>query len=85
MFPAYEIDAPLKKELYFFILAVLGLCCSTQAFSRCSVQGLLLLWQTGLFACGILIPWPGIKPELLALQGRFLTLDYQGSPQCSFQ
>ena len=24
-------------------------------------------------ACGILVPWPGIKPTSLALQGRFLT------------
>ena len=29
-------------------------------------------------ACGILVPWPEIKPMLPALEGEFLTLDPQG-------
>ena len=28
------------------------------------------------------LPRPGIKPASLALEGRFLTLDHQGSPLC---
>ena len=33
------------------------------------------LWRAGLVApqCGILVPWPGIKPTSPALPGRFLT------------
>ena len=29
---------------------------------------------------GILVPWPGIKPTSLALQGGFLTTEWPGSP-----
>ena len=32
-------------------------------------------------ACVILIPWPGIEPVSPALEGRFLTMDHQGSPE----
>ena len=32
-------------------------------------------------ACGILVPWPGIKPTSLALQGRFLTTRPPGKSQ----
>ena len=31
------------------------------------------------WACGIFLPWWGIKPTSPALQGRFLTLDHQGN------
>ena len=32
-------------------------------------------------ACGILVPWPGIKPESPVLQGRFLTTGQPGKSQ----
>ena len=35
-------------------------------------------------ACGILVPWPGIKPAPPVLESRFSTLDHQGSPWRSF-
>ena len=31
-------------------------------------------------ACGILVPWPGIKPVSAALESRFLTTDHHRSP-----
>ena len=31
--------------------------------------------------CGILVPWPRVKPTSFALQGGFLALNHQGSPQ----
>ena len=34
--------------------------------------------------CGILVLWPEIEHMSLALQGRFLPLDHQGSPSCVF-
>ena len=35
-------------------------------------------------ACGILVPWPGIKPTSPAWKDRVLTLGHQGSPQLKF-
>ena len=32
-------------------------------------------------ASGIVVPPPGVKPTSPALQDRFLTTDYQGSPE----
>ena len=42
-----ELSWPFKFFSLFFILAMLGLCFGVQAFSSCSLQGLLLLWRTG--------------------------------------
>ena len=39
-----------------------------------------MFWFFGHGACGILGPWPGIKPTPPALEGKVLTLDHQGSP-----
>ena len=33
----------------------------------------LVRWPSCPAACGILVPWPGIKPSSPALEGRFLT------------
>ena len=55
-------------------LTALGLSCSTQDF--CCVSQTLQLQRVGLSrsaACGILVPWSGIKPTCLARQGGFLT------------
>ena len=35
-------------------------------------------------ACGILVPWPGIKPTSPALEGRFLITGHRGSPSLFF-
>ena len=35
-------------------------------------------------ACGILAPWPGIKPAPLALEGKVLTTGPPGKPLCPF-
>ena len=35
-------------------------------------------WFFGLETCGILPPWPGIKPTPPALEGEVLSLDHQG-------
>ena len=50
--------------MYLIYLAASGLTCGTRA---------QYLWRTGLVACGILDPQPGIEPMSLALEGRFLT------------
>ena len=34
---------------------------------------LLMFWFFGLKACGMLIPWPGIKPTPPGLEGKVLT------------
>ena len=39
-----------------------------------------MFWCFGCEACGILPPQPGVKQALLALEGKILTLDCQGSP-----
>ena len=57
----------LKTDLswgffFFSVLAVLGLHCGGQA-----------LLPHGMWACGILVPQPGIKHISSALEGRFLT------------
>ena len=36
-------------------------------------------------ACGILVPWPGIKPTFPALEGRFLNIGPLGSTNRPFQ
>ena len=65
----------------FFFFFWLHLSCSTQD-PHCIVQELLLQCIDYTFVanrlqctagCGILVPWPGIKPTSSALQGRFLT------------
>ena len=65
---------------------MLGLCCSTQAFSRCGAQALehtcLVAKAHKLScpaACGILVPQLGIKLKSPVLEGRFLTMDHKGS------
>ena len=35
-------------------------------------------------ACGVLVPRPGIEPTSPALEGRFLSMDHQGSPLMGF-
>ena len=64
--------------------AVSGLSCGMHGDLCCIIQD-LPLWHTdslvvvcwlsscGTWACGILVPWPGIEPVSSALQGRFLT------------
>ena len=63
---------------YFFIYsAVLGLSCGVWAlccFSQVVTRGLssCSTWFTCSRACGILVPWPRIKPMSPALEGEFL-------------
>jgi len=58
-----------------YLLAVLGLSCSTWALrcgsgSRTQAQS---LQHVALIACGILVPCPGTEPMSPALEGGFLT------------
>ena len=60
---------------------MLGLCCGTQT-PHCSVQASLAVAQGSLVsmcelscptACGILVPWPEVKPTFHILEGEFFT------------
>ena len=72
-----------KYFLLFIYFAASGLSCCLWIFTSESVgsffiaaQGLLsglVRWPSCRAACGILVPWPGIKPSSPALEGRFLT------------
>ena len=61
-------------------------------FSSCIARASLSLCCTGSRACrlscpavcGILVPWPGIEPRLLALEGGFLTTGPPGKSHKSF-
>ena len=63
-----------KNIFSFTYLAVLGLSCGTRHLSVKFTHSLLVAWGLSCSAaCGILVPWPGIKPTSLALQGGVLT------------
>ena len=74
--------------LLFIYLALLDFSCGIQ--DLCCIMQDLFLWCMGSVvvvyrlryprACGILVPWPGIKPTSSALQDRLLTT---GSPRKS--
>ena len=76
------------KKYLFIYLAASALSCSTHL---CCVMRDLSLWHvdsvvaaSGLscsVAYGILVPWPGMEPVSLALEGGFLTTGPQGKPQ----
>ena len=44
---------------------------------------LFYIWFFGHEACGLLVPWPGIKPAHPALEGEILTTGLQGHPSTS--
>ena len=52
-------------SLFFFFFAMMGLFSHMRALSN--------LQLSGLEACGILVPWPGIEPASPELEGRFFT------------
>ena len=68
-------------------LPALGLHCCLWAFSSGGAQA-LSIWASGVVAhglgcpeaCGILVPWPGIKPASLHCKVDSHPLDHQGSP-----
>ena len=69
----------LKK--LFFILAVLGLFCSTQAL-HCISQASILV-EHGFscpVACELLVLPPKVEPVFLALEGGFLTAEMSSYP-----
>ena len=45
----------ILKIYYLIFLALVGLCCCTQAFSSCSEQGLLFVVLCGLLIAGWLL------------------------------
>ena len=58
--------------------------CGTQALSLRHTSSVVV--ARGLScpaACGILVPWPGIKPTSPALEGRFFTTGPPGKSLCS--
>ena len=78
--------AVVSKYLFIWLVSASGLSCRTQDF--CLVTRDLWLQCTGFLlvalrfscstACRILVPWPGIEPLSLALQGRFITIGPPG-------
>ena len=62
----------------FFFLTALCLCCSTRASLA------VALGFSCPEVCWILVPWPGIEPVSLALEGRFLTHGPPGKTQSEF-
>ena len=85
--PLFFFYNTFKKYLFIY-LAASALSCSTHL---CCVMWDLSLWHvdsvvaaSGLscsVAYGILVPWPGMEPVSLALEGGFLTTGPQGKPQ----
>ena len=74
---------PLFFSIYLFGWSCLR--CST--WDLCYIMWHLSLWHTTIvgmhgfscpLGCGILVPWPGIKPSSPALQGGFLTTGLPG-------
>ena len=68
-------DLSLQRGLFVAVLRLLSSC-----GTRASEHGGSVVEARGLscpMACGILFPWPGIKPKSPALEGGFLTT---GSP-----
>ena len=63
-------------SIYIYI-TVLGLHCRVQAL-KCSDSVTVSCRPTCPMACGILVPWPGIRPASPALEGRFPTTGPQG-------
>ena len=87
--PLSSLSFSLLKYLFIY-LTVSGFSCGTWDL-HCSVWDLSLWCVDSVIAvhglscfaaCGILLPWPGIKPPSPALQGRFLTT---GPPGKSWQ
>ena len=84
---SYTLSASVSIVLFIFlflvitvlILAVLGLRCSTQAFSSSHAKAFLFA-VSGLVAlcCGILVLWQGIKPMFPALEHGFLSTGPSG-------
>ena len=73
---------------FFFLiviyLAALGLsCCIWDLLLQHSNSLVVACSLSSSTSCGILVLWPEIKPCSLYWQVRFLTTDYQGSPQGS--
>ena len=70
---------PLKKFFIHSFIYLTVLCLSYSMRRLCCIKWNLSLWLTGSLvmvwgfscshACRILVPWPGIKPTSLALQG----------------
>ena len=79
----WMMEKPSHQFLFFSIFRVFVylfgcpcLHCSTWT-SLVAVHGLsgCDTWFTCCTICGILVPWPGIKPTSPALEGRFLNLN----------
>ena len=80
------LQAPLLFSFFFNLyLIASGLSVACRLLSSCSVRapepsGLVAAARrlSCPVACGILVPWPGIKPVSPALEGRFLTTGPRG-------
>ena len=81
---AFRLNVSFFFFELFISLAVLGVRCfqhrvlwdlSCGSWTHYCGVGAQYLWHwlSCSEACGILVPWPGIKPASPALQGRFLT------------
>ena len=68
--------------LHWVLVVTCALHCRVQA-PECAGSKVVVLEHICSVTCGILVPWPGIKPKSLALQGRFLTTGPPGKSQDS--
>ena len=86
----YNLSQLFFFKKIFIYLAASGLSCSMWDF-HCVRQDLSLQHTDALevrrraqVCAGFLVPRPGLEPTSSALQGKFSTLDHQGSPRLFF-
>ena len=83
LLPAFWKVVLFKKKIFIY-LAALGLSCCIWDLLLQHSNSLVVAYSLSCSTlCGILVLWPEIKPRSLHWKVRFLTTDYQGSPQGS--